>query len=106
MATIGRALSQVKAQLANHVTPEDVEDLCRQKKLEFRHRKLGGPAGAVHLILLQLPAAVSLSGLRHVAGVGATKQAVAKAYKPLPLSFWRALVWRVCRGRPRARGTN
>lgn len=96
MATIGRALSQVKAQLANHITQEDVEDLCRRNGHEFRRGKLGGPAGAVHLMLLQLLAAVSLSGLRHVAGVDASRQAVAKAYKSLPLVVWRELVRRVC----------
>ena len=96
MATIGRALCQVKSQLSQHITAVDVEDLCRQNKHSFRKGKLGGPAGAVHLMLLQLLAAVSLSGLRHVAGISVTKQAVNKAYKSLPLVVWQALVRRVC----------
>lgn len=96
MATIGRALSQVKAQLSRYVPEGDVEDLCRQNKLKFRHRKLGGPAGVVHLMLLQLLAAVSVAALRHVAGVDATRQAIDKAFRALPLAVWRALVTRVC----------
>jgi hypothetical protein len=96
MATIGRALSKVKGQLSKHITDEQVEDLCRQNNHKFRKRKLGGPAGVVHLMLLQLLAAVSLSGLRHVAGISVTRQSINDAYKALPLVVWRALVRRVC----------
>ena len=96
MATIGRSLTQVKAQLHRLVTDEQVEDLCRRNGHRFRRGKLGGPAGAVHLMLLQLLASVSLAGLRHVAAVSATRQAIDKAYKALPVAVWRALVRRVC----------
>lgn len=96
MATIGRALTQVKSQLSRHITDEDVEDLCRQNNHPFRKGKLGGPAGVVHLMLLQLLAAVSLAGLRHVAAVDATKQAIEQAFGALPLAVWRGLVRRVC----------
>jgi hypothetical protein len=96
MATIGRALQQVKAQLAAFITPSDVEDLCRQQQFAFRNRKLGGPAGSVHLLLLQLLAAVSIAGVRHPAKVRATKQAIQQARARLPLSVWRGLVQRVC----------
>jgi hypothetical protein len=96
MATIGRSLTQVKAQLNGFISDGDVEDLCRQNKHKFRKGKLGGPAGVVHLMLLQLLAAVSLAGLRHVAALNATRQAIDKAYKALPLAVWRALVRRVC----------
>lgn len=96
MATIGRALSKVKGQLPKHIADEQVEDLCRQNNHKFRRRKLGGPAAVVHLMLLQLLAAVSLSGLRHVAGISVTKQSINDAYQALPLAVWRALVRRVC----------
>lgn len=96
MATIGRVLSQVKGQLSEHITDQQVEDLCHQNKHKFRKRKLGGPAGAVHLMLLQLLAAVSLEGLRHVAGISVAKQSIHDAYKALPLIVWRALVRGMC----------
>lgn len=96
MATIGRALQQVKSLLGQFVCDSDVEHLCRQNGHLFRKRKLGGPAGTVHLMLLQLLAAVSLAGLRHVAKVGVTKQAIDKARKALPLGIWMQLVRRVC----------
>lgn len=96
MATIGRALQQVKAQLAQFVTPDDVEDLCRRHRHPFRSRKLGGPAGSVHLLLLQLLAAVSLAGLRHPAKLDVTRQAIQQARKRLPLAVWMQLVRRAC----------
>jgi hypothetical protein len=96
MATIGRALEQVKAQLAEFITPSDVEDLCRQQTIAFRNRKLGGPAGSVHLLLLQLLAAVSIAGVRHPAKISASKQAIQQARERLPLSIWMRLVQRVC----------
>jgi len=96
MAMIGRALQQVKRQLEHFVTDADVEQLCRQHDHAFRRGKLGGPAGSVHLMLLQLLAAVSLSGLRHAAQADATKQAIGKARTRLPLAIWMALARRVC----------
>src|SRR5690242_12749292 len=96
MATIGHAVSRVKLRLSKYITDEQVEDLCRRNNHKFRKRKLGGPAGAVHLMLLQLLAAVSLAGLRHVAGVSVTRQSIHDAYRALPLTVWRALVRRVC----------
>jgi DDE family transposase len=96
MATIGRALRQVKSQLDQFIRGPDIEHLCLQNRHDFRKRKLGGPAGTVHLMLLQLLAAVSMAGLRHVSKVGVTKQAIGKARKALPLGVWFALVGRVC----------
>lgn len=95
MATIPRALSQVKCQLDRFVTTEDVEDLCRQSGHPFRRGKQGGPAGYVHQMLLQLLAAVSLAGVRHVSKVPVSKQAVQQSRSRLPLEVWRRLVDRV-----------
>lgn len=98
MATIGRALQQVKSHLGQFICSSDVEDLCRQNKHVFRKnpKKLGGPAGTVHLMLLQLLAAVSMAGLRHTAKLSVTRQAIGKARKALPLGVWTELVRRVC----------
>lgn len=98
MATISPALQQLKSHLEQSVCSREIEALCRDNGQRFRKntRKLGGPAGTVHLMLLQLLAAVSLAGLRHVARIELTKQALSKARKALPLGVWRALVRRVC----------
>lgn len=96
MATIGRALGQVKSHLEQFVPAAQIEDLCLQNRHAFRRRKQRGPAGTVHLMLLQLLAAVSMAGLRHVAKVKVTKQAIGKARKALPLRIWMELVRRVC----------
>jgi hypothetical protein len=96
MATIGRALQQVKSHLDQFICGPDIEHLCLQNQHAFRRRKQGGPAGTVHLMLLQLLAAVSMAGLRHAAKVSITKQAISKARKALPLGVWLALVRRVC----------
>jgi hypothetical protein len=98
MATIGHALQQVKSHLEQFASSCQIEGLCRDNGHPFRKntRKLAGPAGTVHLMLLQLLAAVSMAGLRHVAKINVTKQALSKARKALPLGVWRALVRRVC----------
>lgn len=98
MATIGRTLQQVKSHLDQFICSADIEDLCRQNGTAFRRNadKLNGPAGTVHLMLLQLLAAVSMAGLRHVTKINITKQAISQARKALPLGVWTALVRRVC----------
>src|SRR5581483_11371268 len=100
MATIGRALQQVKSQLDQFVAAHQIEELCRDNGQAFRRGKQGGPAGVVHLMLLQLLAAVSMAGLRHVGKLSVSKQAIAKARKALPLGVWTELIRRVCPAGP------
>lgn len=98
MATISHALQQLKSHLEQFASSSDIEELCRHNGHTFGKNtaKLGGPAGTVHLMLLQLLAAVSMAGLRHVARIRITKQALSKARKALPVGLWMELVRRVC----------
>ena len=95
MATIGRALQQVKGQLDQLVSEAQVQQLCRNHGYTWRNRVLG-PALTVRLMLLQVLAQVALSGLRHVANLSVTAEAIRKAKVRLPVKVLYDLVRRVC----------
>lgn len=95
MATIGRALQQVKNQLDQWVPGDQIERVCRELGHRWRRRLLD-PATTVHLMLLQPLARVALSGLRHVTKLGVSGEAVRKAKGRLPLAALYALVRCVC----------
>ena len=97
MATISHALSGIKSQLDRHVPTGLIEDACRHAGHRWRRRTLD-PATTVHLFLLQLLARVALSGLRHVAGLRVSAQAVCRAKARLPLAVLQRLVAAVCDG--------
>ena len=93
MATVAEALKQIKARL-NEILPElEVLQTCRELGHVWRERVLN-PAVTVQLFLLQLLAKVAMSGLRHVAKVKVSKQAIGKAKKRLPLKVLMELVQR------------
>lgn len=99
MATIGRALSQVKSQLDQWVPAPVIEQVCRDHGHRWRKRLLG-PADTVHLMLLQLLAQVSMAALRHVSKVRVSAQAFCAARMRLPLSVMHELVRRACPAGP------
>jgi len=94
MATVSTALRQVKAQLHEVHSDQDIFDICRRVGHRWRKRVLD-PAVTVQLFLLQLLAQVAMQGLRHVANVSVTAQAICKAKQRLPLKLLMELVERV-----------
>lgn len=93
MATVSHRLQHVKAHLQELVPESDIIQLCQQAGYVWRERLLG-PALTVHLFLLQLLAKVALSGLRHVAQLSVSAQAICKAKQRLPLKVLTELVRR------------
>ena len=91
MATVSTSLRDVKAHLQELVSDEDVSQICKRLGHTWRNRVLN-PAATVQLFLLQLLAKVSMQGLRHVAGISVTAQAICKAKQRLPLQLFMALV--------------
>lgn len=93
MVTISHSLAHVKAHLAELVPEAMIFQLCRDIGHRWRDRLLN-PAVTVQLFLLQLLAQVALNGLRHVARLSVTAQALCKAKQRLPLQLLMALVER------------
>lgn len=91
MATFSFALTHVKDHLEQCLPQDYIFKACRELKHPWRNRKLN-PAISVHLILLQLLAGVALRGLRHVANVAITAQAICQARQRLPLRLLERLV--------------
>jgi hypothetical protein len=91
MATVSTSLCHVKEHLAEIVTDEEVFRICKQVGHKWRDRVLN-PAVTVRVFLLQLLAKVSMQGVRHVAAISATAQAICAAKKRLPLQLLFMLV--------------
>src|SRR5258706_8072397 len=95
--TISAPLARIKSELDRYVPPGLVEEACRAAGHAWRERKLG-PATTVHLFLLQLLARVALAGVRHVADLAVSAQALCKAKARLPRAVLERLVAAVCAG--------
>lgn len=91
MVTFSAALAQVKQHVEQCLPEEHIYQVCREVGHQWRDRKLG-PVISVHLIVLQLLAKVSLRGLRHVAGLCVSAQAVCLAKKRLPVQLFLKLI--------------
>lgn len=93
MATFSYALCHVKARLRELLPAGEILSLCKQSGHVWRKRILD-PVLTVELFVLQLLAGVAMAGLRHVAGIAVTAQAICKAKKRLPLKLLMELVGR------------
>ena len=91
MVTFSRSLTTVKAQLRELVANEDIFRICKQLNYRWRDRVLN-PAVTVQLFLLQLLSKVALQGLRQVAKISVTAQAICKARQRLPLQLFMELL--------------
>lgn len=90
---VGSALAQVKGRLDQLVATQEIEQTCRHLGHRWRKRLLD-PATTVHLMLLQLLAGVAMAGLRHVARIDVSAQALCRAKMRLPLALLTHLVAR------------
>src|SRR5439155_13556080 len=95
MASIGWALIRIKSELDQWIDQKLVEQSCREANYRWRKRKLD-PLCSVHLLMLQLLAQVALRGLRHVARMSLSAQAICQARMRLPLKVMLSLVQQVC----------
>lgn len=93
MATLSGAMRHVKQHLHLLISDDKVFELCDQLNHRWRKRLLD-PAVTIQLFLLQLLAAVSMSGVRHVADISVTAQAICAAKMRLPLTLLSRLVER------------
>jgi hypothetical protein len=93
MVTVSASLSQVKGQLLQVANDQEIFDLCRRAGYVWRNRVLN-PAVTIQLLILQLLSRVALQGLRQVAGISVSAQAICKARQRLPLRVLMELVER------------
>jgi hypothetical protein len=93
MATLAETVKQIKARLEEVLPQADLLRICGELGHTWRQRILD-PAITVHLFVLQLLAKVALDGLRHVARISVSAQAICKAKKRLPLKVLMELVRR------------
>lgn len=96
MASIISHLQQIDRQLELLLPVEEILQACRDVGYRFRSRVLN-PALTVHLLILQLLAESSMRGVRRVARLQITRQAVAQAKARLPLQMMLNLVEAVSR---------
>jgi hypothetical protein len=96
MASILPRLHRVNVQLELLLPAQQILEACRRAGYRFRKRVLD-PAVSVHILIVQLLACTSLRGVRAVAGVKVTRQAINQARKRLPLCVMLELVQRLCR---------
>jgi Transposase DDE domain len=93
MATFSAALLHVKEHVEQTLPQEFIYKNCREIGHRWRKRILD-PALTVHLLLLQLLAAVALRGLRRAAHVTVSAQAICAARMRLPAKLFVRLVER------------
>ena len=91
MVTVAGSLGEVKTQLQQLVPDHEVFRICREVRHVWRDRILN-PAVIIQLFLLQLLAKVALQGLRQVANISVTAQAICQAKQRLPLQLLMELV--------------
>jgi hypothetical protein len=91
MATFSAAVTHVKERLELCLATDFIFKTCREVGHEWRNTPLN-PAVTIHAILLQLLASVALRGLRHVANITQTAQAICNAKMRLPLKLFVKLV--------------
>lgn len=91
MASIVSRLRQINRDLESLLPAREILQACRDAGYHFRDRVLS-PALTVHVLILQLLAHSSLRGVRVIANLPITKQAIAKARGRLPLSVMLTLV--------------
>jgi hypothetical protein len=89
-----RLVGGVKEQLARYLPASEIHGVCRELGHGFRERQLT-PAVTIHLLCWQILAHVALSGLRHVAAIPASAQAICQARQALPLRVLMAVVTQV-----------
>ena len=88
MATLPLALRQVKETLESHFPSDRILEISRNLG-HVRRKRVLTPEVTDRLFLLQLLAGVAMKGLRHVAGVTVSAQAIRPALDPagVHLSF-------------------
>ena len=91
MANLSGSLRHVKAHLHQLVSDEQIFRICDELGHNWRDRVLN-PALTVQLFILQLLSKVALEGLRHVAAIPVSAQAICKARMRLPLQLLIELV--------------
>jgi histone H3/H4 len=91
MATFSAAMVRVKDQLEQCLPKDCILRICRELGHKWRQRQ-SNPAISVQLLLLQLLASVALRGLRHVAGVSMSAQAICAARMRLPVQLFSRLI--------------
>lgn len=95
MASIVSGLRQINRQLELLLPADEILQACREAGYRFRIRVLN-PALTVHLLILQLLARSSMRGVRRVASLQITRQAIAQAKARLPLQLMLKLVETLC----------
>jgi len=96
VTSILAALARIKADVAQLLQAEAIEDICRQIGYTWRERALG-PVGTIHAFLLQvLHGNTACDHVPHLVGGRFTGEAYARARIRLPLELFDRLLSLVC----------
>lgn len=91
--SITAALEQIKSELNDHLTPNDILDACTDARHDWRDRVLG-PVVTVHALLLQVLHAVAMTGVSRLVGVAFSASAYCQALQRLPVVIMGTLLRR------------
>ena len=89
--SITAALQQIKAELHQHVTPDDIHAACTATGHQWRERVLG-PVLTVQALLLQVLHATAMTGVSRLVGVTFSASAYCQALQRLPVEVLRTLL--------------
>lgn len=96
VASILRAVHEIKSDVARHLEATMIERICRQLGYRWRERLLG-PAATVHAFLLQvLHGNTACDHLPHLMGRRFTGEAYVQARARLPLALFERLLTAIC----------
>ena len=88
---IAAAVHQIKHNLDNHITPDDILDACQAVGHEWRERRLG-PVITVWTLLLQVLHNTAMTCVSRLVGVSFSAATYCQALQRLPLDILRTLL--------------
>ena len=89
--SITAALHQIKQNLDNHITPDDILDACLAAGHEWRERRLG-PVITIWALLLLVLHNTAMTGVSRLVGVSISAATYCQALQRLPLDILRTLL--------------
>lgn len=89
--SISAAVRQIKSELREHLTPNDILAACVAAGHQWRQRVLD-PVVTVHALLLQILHATAMTGVSRLVGVSFSAGAYCQALQRLPVAVLRVLL--------------
>ena len=98
--SISAAVRQIKSELNEHLTADDIHGACVAVGHDWRERVLG-PVVAIHALLLQILHAVAMTGVSRLVGQSFSPSAYCQALQRLPVAVLHVLLRKTVRRQQR-----